>query len=120
MRYKVSMHRKTFGICFAGIKKSEKLQLMLDEAESSGLSDRTPQDIWEKEEIQMTIAEISKMSVLERLQTMEELWDSLIREPVLIKSPKWHEEILSARKERIESGNADFISLEELKSKHGK
>jgi len=29
----------------------------------------------------MAIAEISKMSVLERLETMEALWDSLIREP---------------------------------------
>jgi len=68
----------------------------------------------------MTIAEISKMSVLERLETMEALWDSLSREPAGIKSPKWHEEILSDRKEKIESGNADFISLEELKSKHAK
>ena len=68
----------------------------------------------------MTIAEISKMSVLERLETMEALWDSLTREPVGIKSPKWHEEILSDRKEKIESGDADFISLEELKSKHAK
>ena len=68
----------------------------------------------------MTISEISKMSVLERLQIMEALWDSLTREPAGIESPKWHEEILSDRKEKIESGNADFISLEELKSKHGK
>ncbi len=68
----------------------------------------------------MTIGEISKMSVLERLQMMEALWDSLTREPGGIKSPKWHEEVLSERKEKIESGNADFISLEELKSKHGK
>ena len=68
----------------------------------------------------MTIAEISKMSVLERLQTMEALWDSLTHEPTGIKSPKWHEEILSDRKEKIKNGNTNFISLEELKSKHGK
>ncbi|MEE9494446.1 MAG: addiction module protein [Gammaproteobacteria bacterium] len=68
----------------------------------------------------MTIAEISKMSVHERLQAMEALWDSLTHEPIGIKSPKWHEGILSDRKETIQSGNADFISLEELKSKHEK
>jgi len=45
---------------------------------------------------------------------------SLTREPTGIKSPKLHEEILSDRKEKIESGNANFISLEELKSKHAK
>ena len=68
----------------------------------------------------MTIAEISKMSVPERLQTMEALWDSLTREPTGINSPEWHEETLTDRKEKIESGNANFISLEELESKHGK
>ena len=68
----------------------------------------------------MTIAEISKMSVLERLQAMEALWDSLTREPTDVKSPNWHEDILSDRKEKIESGKANFISLEELKSKHEK
>ncbi len=41
-----------------------------------------------REEIQMTSAEISKMSVLERLQAMEALWDSLGYEPTDIKSPK--------------------------------
>ena len=68
----------------------------------------------------MTIAEISKMSVLERLQTMEALWDSLTHDPAEIKSPKWHEEILSDRKEKIKSGETNFISLEELKSNNEK
>lgn len=68
----------------------------------------------------MTIAEISKMSVQERLQTMEALWDSLTHESVKIKSPKWHEEILLERKEKIKNGEAKFISLDELKSKNDK
>jgi len=68
----------------------------------------------------MTIAEISKMSVLERLQAMEALWDSLTHESTEIKSPEWHGEILSDRKEKIENGDANFISLQELKSKHEK
>lgn len=68
----------------------------------------------------MTMAETSKMSVPERIQTIEALWNSLSREPAGIKPPEWHEEILAERKEKIESGNANFISLKELKSKHGK
>jgi len=36
----------------------------------------------------MTALEISKMSVLERLQTMEALWDSLIHEKTKRASPK--------------------------------
>ncbi len=68
----------------------------------------------------MAIAEISEMTVLEKLQTMEALWDSLTHEPAGVKSPEWHEEILSVRKAEIAKGHADFISLQELKSKHGK
>lgn len=68
----------------------------------------------------MALADISTMSVLERLQAMEALWDSLTHEPNGYQSPEWHKEILAERKEKIESGQANFISLEELKSKYGK
>lgn len=68
----------------------------------------------------MTIADISKMSVIERLQTMEALWDSLTHEPTEIKSPTWHGDVLSERKERIKNGSATFISLDELKVKNDK
>ncbi len=68
----------------------------------------------------MTIAEISKMSIQEHLQIMEVLWESLTHETVAIKSPEWHEEILIERTEKIKNGNANFISLDELKSKNMK
>ncbi len=68
----------------------------------------------------MTIAEISKMSLQERLQTMEALWDSLTHEYVEMKSPEWHEDILLERKEKIKNGKASFMSLDELKSKNNK
>ncbi len=68
----------------------------------------------------MTITEISKMSVLERLQTMEALWDSLTHEAEEIKSPDWHGKILFERKEKIDASHADFISLEALKLKNKK
>jgi putative addiction module component (TIGR02574 family) len=66
----------------------------------------------------MTNIEISKMSTVDRIQTMEALWDSFSVELENIKSPKWHEEILAARGEKIESGKANFISITELKAKH--
>ncbi len=68
----------------------------------------------------MNSAEISKMSVLERLQTMETLWDSLRDKAEEIKSPGWHGDILHNRKEKIEAGHAKFLSLEELKLKNRK
>ena len=65
----------------------------------------------------MTNIEISQMSLQERLQTMEALWDSLNHESVEIKPPEWHEKILSERTEKIKNGDANFISLDELKNK---
>ncbi len=64
----------------------------------------------------MTALEIEKMSTLERLQTMEALWDALCHEREEIDSPDWHAEILKTRKKTIENDNAEFVSLEELKS----
>jgi putative addiction module component (TIGR02574 family) len=64
----------------------------------------------------MTINGIKKMSIIERLQAMEELWDSLCHEENKIKSPEWHKDILESRREKIKKGNVEFISLEDLKS----
>ncbi len=59
---------------------------------------------------------IKKMSIIERLQTMEALWDSLIDEESEIESPEWHGDILEERKRKIEKGNAEFLSLEKLRA----
>lgn len=63
----------------------------------------------------MNTAEIKKMSTVERIETMEALWSSLIYEEEEIESPQWHGQILEERKKDIESGMAKFISLEALK-----
>ncbi len=68
----------------------------------------------------MTAADISKMTVIERLQTMEALWDSLTHESTEIKSPAWHGDVLSERKEKIKNCSASFISLDELKVNNDK
>lgn len=64
----------------------------------------------------MNTQEIKKMSKIERLQAMEALWDSLIDEESEIKSPEWHRDILEVRKNKIETGKAEFISLEKLRA----
>ncbi|MGR3221162.1 MAG: addiction module protein [Candidatus Anammoxibacter sp.] len=64
----------------------------------------------------MTITEIKKMTILERLQTMEELWDSLCCEENEIESPEWHKDILESRRNKIKDGRAEFISLDDLKA----
>ncbi len=64
----------------------------------------------------MNTIEIKKMSMRERLQAMEALWDSLLDEESEIESPEWHHDILEERKRKIENGKAEFISLEELRA----
>ncbi|MBT4123656.1 MAG: addiction module protein [Candidatus Ruthia sp.] len=65
----------------------------------------------------MTITEITKMSAAERLQTMETIWDSFSHDQIEIKSPEWHKDVLSERREKIEQGQAEFISFSDLKSR---
>lgn len=64
----------------------------------------------------MKTLEIKKMSRIERLQAMESLWDSLMDEESEIESPEWHRDILEERKRKIETGEAEFISLEKLRA----
>lgn len=64
----------------------------------------------------MDTLEIRKMSRIERLQAMEALWDSLLDEEAEIESPEWHLDVLKQRKRKIETGEAEFISLEKLRA----
>ena len=65
----------------------------------------------------MSIADIQKMSTEERLQTMEMLWDAISHETKEIDSPYWHKEVLDSRREKINSGDAKFYTLDQLKQR---
>jgi len=65
----------------------------------------------------MNTSEMTSMSKIERLQTMEAIWDSLTHEPSEIESPDWHRDTLAARKNIIDEGKAEFIPLESLRLK---
>ncbi len=51
------------------------------------------------------------MSVTERLQAMDQLWDSLTRDGDEIPSLDWHQEVLADRKARAQRGEAKFLTL---------
>ena len=63
----------------------------------------------------MKILEVEKMNKTERLQAMEELWDSFLREENELDSPQWHQDILEKRNQKIEENEAEFISIEALR-----
>lgn len=65
----------------------------------------------------MSIDEIKKLDVKERIILMNDIWASLETENTKIESPSWHEDILKARVKKINSNDAKYITLEELKSR---
>ena len=62
-------------------------------------------------------ADIERMSIAERLQTVELLWDSLAQTPEAVPSPAWHGEVIAARLAKIERGEGKFLTLAELKER---
>jgi putative addiction module component (TIGR02574 family) len=61
--------------------------------------------------------EVSRLSKAERLQAMEWLWASLSKEQQDLESPEWHGEVLAARKAKADAGEAQFLSVEQLKER---
>ncbi len=62
-------------------------------------------------------SQIEQMSVAERLQVMEQLWDALHRDAGDMPSPEWHGEVLAERKARAERGQSKFLTLEQLRAR---
>jgi putative addiction module component (TIGR02574 family) len=61
--------------------------------------------------------EVSRLSKAEQLQAMEWLWASLSKEQRDLESPEWHGEVLAARKAKADAGEAQFLSIEQLKER---
>ena len=59
---------------------------------------------------------LSEMTLEEKLQAMEALWEDLSRTPDLIESPTWHEDILREREQRLAAGEAKFVDWDEAKA----
>jgi hypothetical protein len=60
---------------------------------------------------------LEKMSVEEKLQAMELLWDDLCSKAGVMSSPAWHEDVLAEREAMLKSGKDKFEDWEEAKRK---
>ena len=67
----------------------------------------------------MSITDIKKMPLIERVYLMEQIWDTLRDEPQHLGSPTWHEDILKERKEAYKKGKVKSYTIEEIKQKIG-
>ena len=67
----------------------------------------------------MSLADIKKMPFVERVQLMEQIWDTLRDESEQLESPDWHKNILKERKEVYKEGKVKSYTLDEIKQKLG-
>ena len=58
---------------------------------------------------------LEQMSIEEKIQTMEIIWDDLCKKASSISSPSWHKNILREREERIKKGEDEFIDWDKAK-----
>lgn len=59
---------------------------------------------------------VSSMTTAEKLAAMEQLWTSLQLEPDHA-PPEWHRKVLAERQRRIDSGEATFATLAEVRER---
>ena len=63
-----------------------------------------------------TVLDIDRLSRVEKLRAMEELWDDLSRSQEEYPSPDWHGDVLRAREEAVNTGRDAFVPWEEAKA----
>jgi len=58
---------------------------------------------------------LAEMSVAEKIQMMESLWDELCHKADSIESPAWHQDVLAQREESLEKGEDAFEDWDSAK-----
>ena len=58
---------------------------------------------------------LERMTLEEKLQTMETIWDDLCRKNSDIASPSWHQDVLNERMQALQNGNETFTDWETTK-----
>ena len=58
---------------------------------------------------------LDKMTTLEKLRAIEEIWADLLRTPGEIPTPKWHKSVLEEREKKVRDGTAKFLDWADVK-----
>jgi putative addiction module component (TIGR02574 family) len=61
--------------------------------------------------------QIDSLSVAEKVQLLESVWESLCAHPGDVQSPEWHREVLEERRRRLEDGRATISSWADAKAR---
>jgi putative addiction module component (TIGR02574 family) len=60
---------------------------------------------------------LSKLSLAQKLELMEDLWADLTRDEKKVKSPAWHEAVLRDREEAFATGKVFVSDWEQAKKR---
>jgi len=60
---------------------------------------------------------LSKLTLAQKLDLMEAIWDDLARQDKTLESPPWHEEVLKDREQALAAGKATISDWEEAKDR---
>lgn len=58
---------------------------------------------------------LDKMTVAEKLELLEKLWENLSQRPENIPSPDWHGDVLAERARAVREGRTHFEAWEDVK-----
>lgn len=64
-----------------------------------------------------TDVSLANLSVAEKLELMEKLWDDLSRRPEDVPSPQWHGDVLAERIAAVRDGRTDFVAWDDAKKR---
>jgi hypothetical protein len=59
---------------------------------------------------------LKDMTIKEKLEILEALWEDLARNAQSVKSPDWHKKTLEERSQRVAQGTARFTDWETAKA----
>ncbi len=61
-------------------------------------------------------SDINRLTVEDKMILIEQIWASLKHEGDALVSPSWHENVLAERRKKIDSGEARYLTLDQLRS----
>jgi putative addiction module component (TIGR02574 family) len=63
----------------------------------------------------MSIAELKKLPLNEKLQIIEVLWEDLRNQEEAVPVPEWHKKILDERLKAVEEGREEILEWDDIK-----
>ena len=60
---------------------------------------------------------LDTMSIEDKIRTMEDIWEDLIKRADSISSPDWHKSVLEQREKSIKGGKDSFLDWDAAKKK---